>query len=104
MIGLRCLALAAILVFGGAAQAEEIVIKIENFTFHPAEITIKPGTAVTWQNGDDIPHSIVEDNAKFRSKALDTGEMFSMTFANVAVIGYFCGLHPHMKGKIVVKP
>ena len=79
-------------------------VKIENFTFNPAEITIKPGTTVTWQNGDDIPHSIVEDNAKFRSKALDTGETFSMAFANAAEIGYFCGLHPHMKGKIVVKP
>ena len=43
-------------------RAEEIVIKIENFTFNPAEITIKPGTTVTWQNGDDIPHSVVEDN------------------------------------------
>jgi plastocyanin len=104
MMLLRCLALGAVLAFGGAAHAEEIVIKIENFTFNPAEITIKPGTTVTWQNGDDIPHSIVEDNAKFRSKALDAGETFSMAFANAAEIGYFCGLHPRMKGKIVVKP
>ena len=78
----------------------------QNREFHlqSGRITIKPGTTVTWQNGDDIPHSVVEDKAKFRSKALDTGETFSMAFANAAEIGYFCGLHPHMKGKIIVKP
>ena len=51
-----------------------MVIQIENFTFNPAELTIKPGTKVTWTNADDIPHSVVEDGTKFRSKPLDTGE------------------------------
>jgi plastocyanin len=81
-----------------------MVIQIENFTFNPAELTIKPGTTVTWKNADDIPHSVVEDGTKFRSKPLDTGETFSMKFTDAGEIGYFCGLHPHMKGKIIVKP
>jgi plastocyanin len=85
-------------------QAEELSIRVENFTFNPPEITIKPGTTVTWENADDIPHSIVGDNGSFHSKALDTGEKFSMTFADPAAIAYFCGLHPHMKGIITVKP
>jgi len=67
-------------------------------------VTIKPGTTVTWKNADDIPHSVVEDGTKFRSKPLDTGETFSMKFTDAGEIGYFCGLHPHMKGKIIVKP
>lgn len=101
---LRTAALAVLLVLGAPARAEEVTIEIANFTFSPAEVTIKPGTTVIWKNADDIPHSVVEDNAKFRSKPLDTDETFSMTFAEAGEMGYFCGLHPHMKGKIIVKP
>jgi len=104
MTALRCVGVAACLVVSANAHAEETVIAIENFTFNPAEVTIQPGTTVTWKNADDIPHSVVEDAAKFRSKVLDTGETFSMTFANTGEIAYFCGLHPFMKGKIIVKP
>jgi plastocyanin len=100
----RWVAVAAFMLLAGSARAEEMTIEIENFTFTPAELTIKPGTKVTWKNADDIPHSVVEDATKFRSKALDTGETFSMVFTEAGEIGYFCGLHPHMKGKIIVKP
>ena len=86
------------------ASAEAQVVKIDNFTFNPAELTIKPGTSVTWENGDDIPHSVVNAAGKFHSKALDTGEKFTMAFTNAGEITYFCGLHPHMTGKIIVKP
>ena len=104
MILLRCLSLAVLVLLSAAAQAEEVVVHIDNFTYNPAEITVKPGTTVTWENGDDIPHLVAEDGAKFRSPALDTGEKFSFVFTEAAEFGYFCGLHPHMKGKIVVKP
>ena len=79
-------------------------MKIENFTFNPAELTIKPGTSVTWENGDDIPHSVVDAAGKFHSRALDTDEKVTMVFSNAGAISYFCGLHPHMTGKIIVKP
>ena len=79
-------------------------VKIENFTFNPAELTVKPGTTVTFENADDIPHSVVEKMAKFKSKPLDTGEKFTMTFTDAGEVNYFCGFHPHMVGKIVVKP
>ena len=95
---------AALMVTASAARAEETVVRIDNFTFNPAELTIKAGTTVTWVNGDDIPHLVAEDNSKFRSPALDTGERFTMSFPEAGEIGYFCALHPHMKGKIIVKP
>jgi plastocyanin len=101
---LTCVFIGAMLLMACGARADEAVVRIENFTFNPAEITVKPGTTVTWENADDIPHSIVEDTAKFRSAAIDTSEKYSMTFTNVGDVGYFCGLHPHMKGKIIVKP
>jgi len=104
MSRLRIVLSLVLIVAASGVRAQEAVIHIDNFTFNPAELTIKPGTTVTWMNGDDIPHSIVETNARFHSRALDTGEVFTMTFADAGEIGYFCGLHPHMKGKIIVKP
>jgi plastocyanin len=94
----------ALFPMSGQAHAEEMIVKIDNFTFSPAELTVKPGTTVTWENGDDIPHSVVEAGGKFHSKALDTGDKFSLTLADAGEMTYFCGLHPHMTGKIIVKP
>lgn len=94
----------ALLIFAQTAHAEPVTVRIENFTFNPAEITIKPGTTVTWENSDDIPHSVVEEQNKFHSAALDTGEKFSMSFTDAGEVRYFCGLHPHMTGKVIVKP
>src|ERR1700730_14850327 len=98
--------MAAVLVLfplSGQAHAAEMTVKIDNFTFDPAELTVKPGTTVTWENGDDIPHSVVEAGGKFHSKPLDTGEKFTMTFADAGEGTYFCGIHPKMTGKIIVK-
>jgi amicyanin len=90
----------------GQARAQNAAAKvtIDNFTFAPAELAVTVGTTVTWDNHDDIPHSVVEKNKLFRSKALDTDESYSFTFTQAGTYDYFCGLHPHMVGKIIVKP
>ncbi|MGE5260724.1 MAG: cupredoxin family copper-binding protein [Actinomycetota bacterium] len=84
-----------------AANAE---VKISNFTFDPPVLSIKAGTTVTWTNADDIPHVVAEKDGKFRSGALDTDESFSQSFATAGTVEYFCAIHPHMTGKIVVTP
>ena len=94
----------ALFPLSGYAHADELSIKIENFSFNPSELTVKPGTTITWENDDDIPHSVVEAGGKFHSKGLDTGEKFTMNLAEAGEVTYFCGLHPHMTGKIIVKP
>lgn len=86
-----------------AADAPKNAVKIENFTFTPPTITIPPGTTVTWTNVDDIPHTVVAENHSFRSKALDTNDSFSFTFAAPGEYSYFCSIHPKMVGKIIVK-
>lgn len=83
-----------------AAAAQEV--KIGNFTFAPATITVAKGTTVTWTNRDDIPHTVVSDGT-FKSKAMDTDEKFSYTFAKPGTYSYFCSIHPKMTGKVVVK-
>ena len=37
------------------------------------------------------------------SKVLDTNERFSITFTKPGEHAYFCSLHPHMTGKVIVK-
>ena len=82
---------------GGADTA----VKIDNFTFTPQRVTVKAGTTVTWTNQDDIPHTVASATKAFKSKALDTDDTFSFTTAGV--YEYFCSLHPHMTGTIVVE-
>ena len=92
------------LMLNTVAFADEATVTIDNFTFTPAALTIKAGTKVTFVNHDDMPHSIVDAAGKFKSKVLDTDASFSMTFATAGDVNYFCGLHPHMRGKITVTP
>ena len=87
----------------GAAAAEDATVKIDNFTFAPQRMTVKAGTTVTWINDDDIPHAIASTGKAFRSKVLDTEDKFSFTFATPGSYEYFCSLHPHMTGTIVVE-
>jgi plastocyanin len=78
-------------------------IKIDNFTFEPATITVAAGTQVTWVNRDDMPHTVTSDDKSFKSKAFDTDEKFSFTFATPGTYKYFCSIHPKMIGEVVVK-
>jgi plastocyanin len=78
-------------------------VKIDNFTFVPQRLTVKAGTTVTWVNEDDIPHAVAATGKEFRSKVLDTDDKFSFTFTSAGTFEYFCSLHPHMTGTIVVE-
>jgi plastocyanin len=86
-----------------AQQGKTQEIKIDNFSFGPAIITVAAGTTVTWTNRDDIPHTIVSDSSEFKSKVLDTDEKFSYTFSKTGTYAYFCSIHPKMTGKVVVQ-
>jgi plastocyanin len=86
------------------AQTPATAVSIDNFTFTPQKLTVKAGTTVTWTNKDDIPHGIAASNNAFtRSKALDTNDSYSFTFATPGTYAYFCYIHPHMTGTIVVE-
>jgi plastocyanin len=84
-------------------RAADVEVKIDNFTFDPQRLTVKAGTTVTWTNGDDIPHTVAASNKSFKSKVLDTDQKFSFTFTTAGDFEYFCSLHPHMTGMIVVE-
>jgi amicyanin len=86
------------------AQTAAAAVSIDNFTFTPQTLTVKAGTTVTWTNKDDIPHGIAATGNSFkRSNAMDTDDSYSFTFTTPGTYQYFCYIHPHMTGTVVVE-
>jgi plastocyanin len=82
-----------------------VVITIENFRYSPAEVTVPAGSVVRWVNKDDVPHTATAKGKEpaFDSKSLDTDEGFSFEFKKPGAFNYYCKVHPHMTGKVIVK-
>ena len=87
-----------------AAPAEQKV-SISNFTFSPATLEVPVGTTLRWVNDDDVPHTVLgsDQGSVIRSPALDTSDSYSLVMSQPGTYQYFCSLHPHMTGTIVVK-
>ena len=108
-IGLA-LAVTALAAFPVRAQVQSAALPpnevvIDNFAFGPKVLTVKAGSEVVWLNHDDEPHTIVASGAAklFRSPALDTGDKFSFVLKEPGTYTYYCSVHPHMTGTIVVE-
>jgi plastocyanin len=84
-------------------KPDSMEVKIDNFSFGPATLTVPAGTTVSWTNRDDIPHTVVSTEGVFKSKVLDTDEKFSFTFSKAGSYPYFCSIHPKMTGKVIVQ-
>lgn len=88
----------------------EAKVSIENFSFNPETLTIKVGTTVIWTNRDVAPHLITNKPYMmctyckyFQSDPLSKGDTFQFTFYTAGSYDYMCGIHPSMKGKIIVE-
>jgi Icc protein len=78
-------------------------VGIANFAFTPKVLTVPAGRTVTWINRDDTAHAIASASGTFpASKAIDTGERYSIRLEKPGTYDYFCRIHPVMKGRIVV--
>ena len=78
-------------------------VSIDNFSFDPPTLTVPAGTTVTWVNHDDVPHTVTANDKAFASAALDTDERFSKQFSAAGTYPYYCAVHKHMTGKVVVE-
>jgi plastocyanin len=88
-----------------ATAPSDVKVAIENFSYEPKTVTISAGTSVTWVNSDDVPHTATGagDQPAFDSGALDTDEKFTFTFSRPGTYAYYCKVHPHMTGVVIVK-
>ena len=85
------------------AAANMPTISIDNFAFNQTTITVPAGTKVTWVNHDDMLHTVADEGKSFKSDPLDSGESYSHVFDKPGTYKYFCSLHPHMTGTVVVQ-
>jgi plastocyanin len=79
-------------------------VTIKNFAFHPASLTITPGTKVTFVQEDSIVHNATATGANaFHTPNLNVGQKYTVTFTKAGTYNYICTIHPtQMHGTIVV--
>jgi len=76
-------------------------VEISGFAFIPKQLEVKAGDTITWINKDIVPHNIIESiDQKNISPELAAGEIY--TFVVKKPMAYQCGLHPSMKGKLLL--
>lgn len=95
------IALAALAGFARPAKAESAIVEIRKFTFAPSEPEIAAGSTVAFVNLDLVAHTATGD--AFDTGTLRKGERAEIAFPEPGTFAYRCKLHPHMKGRIVVR-
>lgn len=81
---------------------ENEVIMLNN-TYDPTLIVVKVGTTVTWNNKENIKHSVTSDEGMFESGDMKKGNQYGFTFAAKGYYIYHCSYHRAMKGTVLVK-
>src|SRR5215208_4207453 len=100
---LSILSMAAMLISVPAASAQdEMTVSIQDFFFDPGQLTVAPGTTVTWVNKGQAPHTTTADDGTWDSGTLQPGEDFSFTFDQPGTYTYHCSIHPDMTASVKV--
>ena len=89
---------------GSVPLSGEAPVDIVNFEFKPQKVVVKPGTKVTWTNGDTAIHALRDTSplATPQSKDLAKGDTFAITYAQPGSYSYICGIHQYMMGTVEV--
>ena len=95
-------AVALLLAASPAAYAADTMVTIKNFDF-AMDVSVAPGSTVTWKNLDGEPHTVASLDGLFRSPALDQNDSFSFKFDHPGVYKYICSIHPKMRAMVTVK-
>lgn len=105
-MNLRSLAIAALLVLGlaacsggGSTTGDPDTVTLRGTSFRPAELTVDPGTTVTWEWDGPMDHDVAGDD--FASDVQSEGT-FTHTFDEPGSYPYECTLHPNMTGTVTV--
>jgi plastocyanin len=107
LIYLAALALVLIVVMAPGATAQGMTttttqVSIQDFFFSPADVTVEPGTTVTWVNEGTVPHTVTSDDGQFDSGVLMPGDSYTVMFKGRGTITYHCAIHPSMTGSVTV--
>jgi plastocyanin len=82
-------------------------IYMRDNTFVPQELTVLPGTGITWINDDSAVHSVKtigNATGMFNSGDIISGSQWSYTFGErEGRYEFTCSYHPDMKGAVIIK-
>lgn len=104
----------AVFAFLGCACAQPLIglfdqdqippntVIIREASFRPSSLTVPAGTTVTWINRDLVRHTVTSTEGLFDSGRLQSRGSFNYTFDEPGTYGYYCTIHPIMRGTIVV--
>lgn len=103
---------AALVASAPPATTARATVVIKNFEFAPATVTVSSGSTVRWENADVANHQVtsgvVDGNrprpdGRVASPLFFRGEAFVAAFPGPGTYPYYCGVHPWMRGTIVVR-
>jgi plastocyanin len=85
---------------------------INNTQFYaPPEVQVAAGSSVKWTNDDNVIHTVTQgkpsegaNSTGFNSGPIQPGGTFVHFFDESGTVDYFCTIHPHMIGKVIVNP
>ncbi len=77
-------------------------VKILHMKFIPANLAVKTGDTVVWENKDFFPHDVTDEkNKAWSSGPFGQNESWSKVITQDEQ--YFCSLHKVMKGTITIE-
>ncbi|MCP3688788.1 MAG: plastocyanin [Gammaproteobacteria bacterium] len=89
----------------GMAGADETLVIIRDFQFIPAEVTIKVGQTVRWENHEKRQYHNVWFEALGEEETEDylfPDDSYQRRFEQTGDYPYRCGPHPEMTGSVHV--
>jgi plastocyanin len=102
-LGLTAVVAVVFVASAASAPTATVAVNIKRSAFSPASVTINANDVVTWKNTDTIDHQVVANGGSFASPILGAGKTYSHTFKSGGTFRYHDGLHPTIKGTVVVK-
>lgn len=79
--------------------------------YAPPEVQVAAGSSIKWTNDDNIIHTVTQGKPSgggnpvgFNSGPIQVGGTFEHFFDESGSVDYYCTIHPHMIGKVIVNP
>jgi plastocyanin len=101
----RAVLLAALLAVGSAAFSEpdHDTVRIVDMQFEPAEIVVKRGSRIVWNNDDLFPHTVTATDETFDSGSIPASSSWTFVATQPGTHVYVCALHPTMQGRLIIQ-
>ncbi len=102
---------------GGNTTSSGPTVSIPLLSFSPAALSVKVGQTVTWVNGNNIDHILIEgtyqvgsdslrtsetDDGAFRLSLSKKGDSVRHTYAKAGTFTYYCSIHKGMNAAVTV--